>query len=124
MAYWESGIADCALSLKIQLAVMAEKLVDDGQPAFAGHLYDCLDNLSMQMDEMEGGSNMTGWKNRAVKVIEYLREIENIMLACKVGVELQGNGNIIALVRELKSSVTQAMLFDWVSHKPFYGNQN
>ena len=102
LPYTERELADRVIGLKIQLAVVLEKLIEKGQRNFASHLYLNLSKMYLELDRICNAKDSKALPGRMGIVLEYLTEVENILLACKIGVDMPAGEKVLNSVRELK----------------------
>lgn len=92
---FEATILNSLREIKIQLAVLVEKLAAKGQNLFARHIET---NLSIISEET--GRLLEKANGEVVKlIINCLQEIENVLLACKLGVDLEEEVTVLSKVR-------------------------
>ena len=87
--------------LKIQLAIAMEKLVEKGQMNFAKRLYASLKKMYAILNEMEKISDAEILQLKTERIIIYLKEVEDIMLACKVGINFPDADKVLSLIQEI-----------------------
>jgi hypothetical protein len=103
----EFRLSDKILLLKIRLAYVTEKLTDYGQVNFAGYIQTNVSQLYLRLDELKDSGSVEEVEEKMQAVISYLDEMENIFMACKVGVRLPMEENVLGALRDIKTELKE-----------------
>ncbi len=105
----ELRLSDKLLLMKIKLALTTEKLTEYGQNNFAEYIYTNLGQMYQEMELMNRTKDAADSARHLTRVIDYLDEIENILLACKMGIRLPLEESTMSTVRDLKMEINEVL---------------
>ncbi len=105
----ELRLSDKLLLMKIKLALTTEKLEEYGQDNFAGYIYTNLGQMNMEMEQMNRADDTANSALHLGSVLSCLDEIENILIACKLGIRLPLEESTMNTVRDLKTEIKEVI---------------
>jgi hypothetical protein len=101
------NLSDRMLLLKIKLALTTEKLMEYNQESFAGYIYTILAQMNDVFDAIRSSDEKNQNIERMHRLVELLTEIENILLACKVGIKLPLDKSTLNTVQQVKAELKE-----------------
>jgi hypothetical protein len=103
----EYRLSDRILLMKIKLAFATEKLGQLGQNNLSSYVYNYVTQLFNELDEMKYSTEPDEVENRMQSVLNYLGEIENVLLTFKVGVAAHFDESTLTAVRDVKNEIKE-----------------
>lgn len=101
------NLSERVLLLKIKLALTTEKLMEHNQESFAGYIYTTIAQMNDVFDEIRSSDDRLENTERMNRLVEHLTEIENVLLACKVGIKLPLDESTLYTVQQVKTEMKE-----------------
>lgn len=101
------NLSERILLLKIKLALTTEKLMEHNQESFAGYIYTTIAQMNDVFDAIRCSDEKAENVERMHRLVEHLTEIENVLLACKVGIKLPLDESTLHTVQQVKAELKE-----------------
>lgn len=101
------NLSERLLLLKIKLALTTEKLMEYNQESFAGYIYTSIAQMNDVFDAIRQSDNHGENEARMHRLVEHLTEMENILLACRVGIKLPLDESTLHTVRQVRAELKE-----------------
>jgi TATA-box binding protein (TBP) (component of TFIID and TFIIIB) len=101
------NLSERLLLMKIKLALTTEKLMEYNQESFAGYIYATLAQMNDVIDSIRSSDDRFENATKMGRLVEHLTEIENVLLACKVGIKLPLDESTLNTVQQVKAELKE-----------------
>lgn len=101
------NLSERLLLLKIKLALTTERLIEYNQESFAGYIYTSIAQMNDVFDAIRQSDEHEENGIRMHRLVEHLTEIENVLLACRVGIQLPLDESTLHTVRQVRAELKE-----------------